>query len=158
MFNPFVPFYSMLGGFDAWLLSAVGGLDTEVNGTSAGWRNVIARIAPGAVTVVRSSSYTKLTQFGTVSLEWEFSNAKLSANLTLPIGASGTFHAPAQLYEDGTQLQLQALFESSNLIWGAAATSTLLPAGVQRVHESSDTMLARVGSGTYTFEARYMRG
>ena len=152
----------MLGGFDAWLLASVGGLDSAVNGTTGGWRSVIARIAPGAVTIVRSSSYSKMTQFGEVSLVWSFTDSKLKATLSLPIGCAGTFHAPAELVDGSTRLQLAALLEQDVAIWGGQvpgsdSSSAVLPKGVARAPERDDngSILTHVGSGTYTFEARY---
>ena len=39
----------MLGGFDAWVASSIGGVDASLNTIAgAGWRNIEARV-PGAV-------------------------------------------------------------------------------------------------------------
>jgi alpha-L-rhamnosidase len=44
----------MLGAFDAWLVQALGGLDSVVNGTTGGWEHIKARVAPAAVAVSAS--------------------------------------------------------------------------------------------------------
>jgi len=63
----------MLGGFDPWLHTAVGGLDTAVNGSSAGWEHVIVRVAPAVVGTVLEATNEHASRFGTVSLTWKFS-------------------------------------------------------------------------------------
>lgn len=41
----------MLGAFDAWMVASLGGLDSVVNGTTGGWRHIVARVTPAAITV-----------------------------------------------------------------------------------------------------------
>ena len=43
----------MLGAFDAWMVSSLGGLDSVVNASTGGWRVIQARVAPAAVVVRR---------------------------------------------------------------------------------------------------------
>jgi hypothetical protein len=57
-----------LGGWDAWLLESVGGLSSRVNSTTGGWRHVIARVAPAAITTLRASNYSKVTRCAPGSL------------------------------------------------------------------------------------------
>jgi len=148
----------MLGGWNTWLLASVGGLDSEVNGTSAGWSHVIARVAPAALTMIGHSSYTKTTRFGPTSLDWTFANGKFVSNLTLPVGSTATAHMPAHLVEGGEALGLHVVTESGSVVWSEDERETSeLPEGVGSVRQSPHAVLVDVGSGQYTFTAHYAK-
>ena len=69
----------MLGGFDPFLHTHVGGLDSVVNGTSAGWEHVRVRVAAAAVTTLRHTSHQRETRFGTISLHWSYTEVEAAA-------------------------------------------------------------------------------
>ena len=83
-----------------------------MNGTTGGWRDISVRVAPAAVTTIRTSSYTKLTRFGEVSLDWSYAGAKLTATLSLPVGTRATFHAPSTLNDGGVIRNVSSLAQS----------------------------------------------
>jgi hypothetical protein len=173
----------MLGGFDGWLVTSVGGLDTghvtghvdEGNGAPigghegagvvgegsgeggddvSGWRRVIVRVSPAAVTMVRGPvSFQKETRFGPVRLEWALvggEEAKWGAgeggvggdtlwmNLTTPVGTLAVVHAPDFLEKSG---RLVALREGGVVVWRRAAVGgerkvSQFPRGVMSVESS----------------------
>ena len=147
----------MLGGWNAWLLSSVGGLDSVVNGTTGGWRDIAVRVAPAAVTTIRSSSYKKLTRFGEISLDWSYDGGKFTMLLRLPVGTAATVHAPSTLSDGGVTRTVSSLAEGSQLIWRADGSVAKLVGGVASVAQDQEAaaVLAQVGSGLYTFEAQY---
>ena len=56
----------MLGGFDPFLHTHVGGLDTVINDTTAGWEVIRVRVSPAAMARARHASNAHMTRFGTV--------------------------------------------------------------------------------------------
>ena len=142
----------MLGGFDAWLTSSVGGLDSVVNGTSAGWRHIKARVSPGVVPIVRQATVTQHTRFGKAELACTFDGSTLHSKLVVPIAALADFHAPRKL----RSAKLIKLTETGVVAW-AKTGAINTPDGVARVLVSADddAVITTVGSGSYHFEAHY---
>ena len=152
----------MLGGFDAWILSSVGGLDSAVNGTNtAGWKNVIARVAPAAITVVKQASYVKHTRFGPVGIHWKYDAGTLSTNLSVPTGVTVAVHTPTQLTDKGSNLQLHSLKEGGMQLLKDESAAMLGRNGVLAVARQhgggsgESTVVTDVGSGEYQFKAVY---
>jgi hypothetical protein len=158
----------MLGGFDTWLLSSVGGLETSVNGTDGGWRNVVARVSPAAVTRVKAAVYRKTTRFGDVDIDWTWADTQ-SFNMSFgaPIGVQVTVHTPTSLMgKDANgrpvELSLASLSEGSTILWtrsnsglgGGHEQVTGLLSGPMEVEEES-AVVSTVGSGRYHFSAQY---
>jgi hypothetical protein len=142
------------------VLSSIGGLDSAVSGTDGGWRNVIARVSPAAITRVRHSSYRKQTRFGEVSLEWSYEQPAGSGfvmQLSVPVGVTVAAHAPLTL-PGGT---LATLYEATEakpaLLWSAdgSAESDMKTAGVGSISLAGDAVVVRVSSGKYQFQGRY---
>jgi hypothetical protein len=167
----------MLGAFDAWLLSSVGGLDSNVNATDGGWRNVIARVSPGAVTRVRRAAYRKQTRFGEVTIDWNYTGAGegLVVTLTVPVGMTVALHTPTKLRADPDQesddgyVRLHTLLEtrgegpSPTVLWTAAAAvsneaaaAAAAAAAVNAISVIDGAVTASVGSGSYRFAAKYV--
>lgn len=148
----------MLGGWNTWLLASVGGLDSEVTGTSAGWSHVIVRVAPAALTMIGHSSYTKITRFGPTSLDWTFANNKFESNLTVPVGSTATTHMHSHLIDNGETLGLRSVSESGVVVWSEDEGRTReLPEGVGDVRQTPHSVLVDVASGQYTFTAHYAK-
>lgn len=155
----------MLGGFDAWILSAVGGLDTVVNGTDGGWRNVIARVAPAAITVVKEASYVKHTRFGPVGIQWTYSGGQLSTKFSVPTGVTVAVHTPVQLVDFevnnglNLHLQLESLHESGSQLLKnkvmSAAGAGILAVTREAGKDGKPVIVTKVGSGEYQFEATF---
>ena len=159
----------MLGGFDAWILSSIGGLDSVVNGTagSAGWRNVIARVAPAAIAVVKHASYVKHTRFGPVGISWKYDAGTFSTTLSVPTGVTVAVHTPSHLAgADGRSrtLRLHSLKEGGvQLLNGKPNALKGSNAGVLKVSahdqtsdgESESAIVTDVSSGVFHFEALY---
>ena len=142
----------MLGGFDAWMSASLGGLDSKVNGTTGGWKHIVARVAPAAITELKHASTAHETRFGRASLDWAWdaATAKLAMNLTVPIGATCEVHSHAMLQsESGQILRLVAVHEGGRALWRATADYSVAAAAAAAavVHE--------VGSGSYRFVAHF---
>ena len=52
------------GAFDAWLVTAVGGMSTVSNTTSTAWEHILVHTEPAAVTKLNEGSYSINTRFG----------------------------------------------------------------------------------------------
>jgi alpha-L-rhamnosidase len=149
----------MLGGFDAWVLSSIGGLDSAVNGTDSGWRHVISRVSPAAVTRVGHASYTKDTRFGAVTIKWSYAQTKLTIEYAVPVGVQLTMHSPRELIDGGVALGLTTLHEGAHLLWAAgSASGATNVAGVRAMSMGTEALQVTVGSGLYRFEASYAPG
>jgi hypothetical protein len=163
----------MLGGFDAWVLASIGGLDSVVNGTTGGWRHIVGRVAPAAITTLKGASYNKMTRYGEVKFGWRYDGAskKLSTNVTVPVGAELTLHTPqaldgsecsgsacalARLVEVGVGTGAASEHGQPTLVWAAGGgNGGTLPSGISLVEATSAAVLAHLGSGTYRFEASF---
>lgn len=167
----------MLGGFDAWIMSSIGGLDSVVNGTvgSSGWRNVVARVAPAAITVLKHAAYVKHTRFGPVGISWKYDAGTFSTTLSVPTGVTVAVHTPSQLAGEGggaaAVLQLQSVEEGGTQLFNndEASASGGIEAKASRrgrnvgvfqvsVHDNDGgaaAIVTDVGSGVYHFEAKY---
>lgn len=162
----------MLGGFDSWLHSAFGGLETgSTAATGAGWRHVTARVAPGAITRLGSGRYARITRFGTTSLRWKWaamaneSSWQLEMQFQLPVGTTGTVHSPKLLWisdgnEAGSAVELTEVYEGNSNLWSSIdrlqhrGMSAKLD-GFSEVTETENAILSTVESGAYTFVGRY---
>lgn len=148
----------MLGGFDGWVASAIGGLDSIVNETTGGWRHIAARVAPAAYDVVKEANYTKLTRFGPVTLSWTFDGTHLSTQLDVPIGADVTMETPSLIpRRAGKSVELAELTEGGARLWsreGVVAAASW-PEGVRSVEARDGVMLTTLESGRYNFEAEF---
>lgn len=155
----------MYGAFDAWLVTAVGGMSTISNTTSTAWQHIIVHTEPAAVTKLTSGSYAIDTRFGPTAVRWAFDShtSKLQTNITIPVGSTAEVVHDAQLRRG--ECELVAVLEGGESLWGGgnvATVATRNAAGVGGValHEAGDGGVRRrtattVGSGNYSFEARY---
>lgn len=64
----------MLGAFDGWMITSLGGLDSAVNGSTGGWRHVIARVTPAAVSVRVINLFSHIFLFSICTLNNHFLN------------------------------------------------------------------------------------
>ena len=102
----------MYGGFDGWMTTALGGLDTVSNATSTGWRVITVRPLPAAITTLGHASVSIETRFGVAALSWYFDTTKdhLSLNITVPVGSVAEVHVPIELEDK----QLKSFTESGH--------------------------------------------
>lgn len=154
----------MLGGFDAWVLASIGGLDSTVNGSVAGWRSIVARVTPAAVTYLRSGSYRKTTRFGDVELAWSFDGTMMTSHLQVPVGSEVAFHSHATLPGG---LSLARVSETSAdrgrlELWAASASrvgggiSGTIAAGPFWIEERDGVVVVVFGSGAYSVQSDYI--
>ena len=110
----------MYGGFDGWMTTALGGLDTVSNATTTGWRVLTVRPLPAAIATLGRASASVETRLGAAAVAWRFEQADgsdggaamntmaaergvpaggghLSLNVTVPVGAVAELHVPATL-------------------------------------------------------------
>ena len=131
----------------------------------SGWRRVIVRVSPAAVTMLRGPvSFQKETRFGPVRLEWALvgrtgggegdeeagwgagegageggaGGGTLWMNLTTPVGTRAVVHAPDFLEKSGP---LVVLREGGVVVWRSAAVGgerkvSQFPRGVMSVESS----------------------
>jgi len=152
----------MLGGFDAWVLASIGGLDSIINGSVAGWRSIVARVAPAAVTNLRSGSYRKTTRFGDVNITWSFDGTRMTSNVQVPVGAEVVFHSHVTL-PGGLSLARVSETAVNRDLWTAAASGVssgsgdIRAAGMLRLEERNGAIVAVLGSGSYSMQSDYVR-
>ena len=174
----------MYGGFHAWLLKRLGGLDSVSNATSTGWRHFI--VAPDVHAVIRlgAGGYALDTRFGRAEVSWRYDSdaRQVLTNVTVPVGSIAIVqHAKAlplvlsastRATEDpwvGAK-PLRQVIESQHELWaachgrGAAAIGDgcqgrqVLPPGVMRVEQATggdSGPQTVVGAGMYAFRAQY---
>merc|ERR1711934_1275687 len=89
----------MYGGFDGWMTTALGGLDTVSNATTTGWRVMTVRPLPAAITMLGHASVSIETRFGLAAAAWSFDSVSghLSLNITVPVGSVAELHVPTAL-------------------------------------------------------------
>lgn len=151
----------MLGGFDTFLTSAVGGLAAVVNGSTGGWRHVVARVTPAAIVGVGGARYTQATRLGEVSLAWHYDAraGTLVKEVGVPVGARLTLHMPVTLPGGA---RLATLSEGGAPLWSrhTAGAAPPLPAGVAAVglRAEAEAVLTELTSGRYTVAATYEGG
>jgi len=144
----------MFGGFDAWLVSSLGGLDSAVVGERAGWRDIVVRVTPAAIATLRKGSVAHNTRFGLASVSWAFESSSYSVNITVPIGSNATVHIPTLLpMEHQFGMHLSQVQEGRHELW--PMTPVDWPVGVLSLVDGSHELLARLGSGRYAFVASY---
>ena len=153
----------MLGGFDAWLVANVGGLETVVNGSTGGWREIEARVSGPVARYLGEAAYRKVTRFGVAEISWRYdaSTQKIATNVTVPVGSMLNFYSPTRV---GTGT-LRALAEGRQYIWSARGlTNEHLPSGIvgtSAVRQEGGivgldrSIVTRVGPGHYEFIATY---
>jgi hypothetical protein len=148
----------MLGGFDGWVASSIGGIDSFVNGSSGGWRHIAARVSPAAVAIIKTATYSKLTRFGETTFNWKWDGTKLVTEISVPIGSDLTLETPMALQlRSGAVVHLSTLGEGEWSLWADSAAQQVMPTGVLSVAGSSPTaaVTTTIGSGQYVFEAVY---
>lgn len=129
----------MYGAFDAWMIEALGGMRLVSNGTVTGWQHFTVRPNPAAVVRLGAGGQSIRTRFGltVVDWKWEGTTKECTLNLTVPIGSTAEV-SPSRTLSPG--LRLAAVAESGKSAWSAATPSDAIV----------------VGSGTFTFIARYI--
>ena len=140
----------MYGGFDGWMTTALGGLDTVSNATTTGWRVLTVRPLPAAITALGHASVSIETRFGLAALDWHFDAAgdhHLALNVTVPVGSVAEVHVPTALEgkrlervtEVGGDEELEASRSSNGT--GAPAVVFLLGSGVHKVIAKFGTLV-----------------
>eukprot|EP01051_Picozoa_sp_SAG22_P000175 SAG22_NODE_3_length_48349_cov_158.681180_36_plen_487_part_00 len=152
----------MLGGFDPFLHTAVGGLDSEVDGSSAGWENIVVRVSAAAVLQIQEASSEHETRFGKVRLGWRYAAAsrQLTMKVSVPVGATAEVHSLAHL---GAHALLKV--EEASIrdpLWMSSSRRSSASVDdvhhVQRVEQKQGAVVAMVSSGDYLFTASYDSG
>lgn len=137
----------MYGGFDAWMIEALGGIQAISNATSTAWENFVVSPDQAAVTRLGSGGFSIRTRFGLSSVDWRWDSAtqKCAINVTVPIGSTASVEPPltlAAIRPGGAPLQLAEITEvESGIAWAASKAKS--PAA------------AVIGSGSYRFTAAY---
>jgi len=132
-------------------MGSVGGLDSDVSSSTGGWRDIIVRVAPSAITTLQRSSLVHTTRFGDTSLAWIYTGGKFSMDLVVPIGSSAVVHSPASL--EGRALR--SVTEGGNIIWHSSTHGDPVPSFSHSVWMDDGTLKAAVGSGMFSFLAVY---
>jgi hypothetical protein len=154
----------MFGGFDPFLHTHLGGLDSVVSGSSGGWERILVRVAPTAIAAVGGASNQYETRFGTVSLSWRYDDDdhRLTMALQVPVGSTAEVHSPLAV---GGRSLLRVK-EGDSQLWtepGSASSSQATPAlgaaassDAQRVEAKVSAVVVTVGSGVWDFAAEYL--
>ena len=134
----------MYGGFNGWLTTALGGLDTVSNATSTAWRVLTVRPLPAAIITLGHASVSIETRFGVAALAWNFDTAKnhFSLNITVPVGSVAEVYVPAKLKEK----QLKSFTEAGGgkpLEFSRLSNGTGTPANVFLLGSGVHDVIAR---------------
>ena len=126
--------------------------------------DVVARVAPAAITVVKQASYVKHTRFGPVGIRWTYNAGTFSTTLSVPPGATVDVHTPTRLANDGSGLELRSLRESGLqlLLGDSGAVEVGGDAGIlgaarhgEDGGSATSVVVTTVSSGEYHFHAQY---
>jgi alpha-L-rhamnosidase len=147
----------MYGGFDGWMTTALGGLDTVSNATTTGWRVLTVRPLPAAMTTLGHASVSVDTRLGTAAVAWRVDadgaaaggGGRLSLNVTVPVGAVAELHVPTALAlrPGGMAQLLGAVVE--------ARSGALLAPTRTAPRRDADASVFIVGSGVHEVSAQF---
>ena len=146
------------GNIHTWVYSTLAGIDTAVNGTSAGWEHIMMRPDPHAMLSLGHASATLTTRFGNASIDWKLEAATLTIACVVPPGSTAEVHVPqlSQLGGPGV-----AITEGGKPVWKAGA----FVSGVAGVRGGSikdktekpitqvNTVVLETGSGIFSLVA-----
>lgn len=138
------------GGVGVWAYTALVGIDTVVNTSTAGWQHVSVRPLPAAVARLGSAAGSVATRFGNVTCMWRWSAAGgLSLNTTLPVGTSGSVSLP--VLGDSSKV---LVLESGKAVWAHGVYVAGVPgivSGSADTEDGSPVIRFEVGSGSFKF-------
>ena len=84
----------MYGAFDAWMVTALGGMSTVSNTTTTAWEHIVIRPDAAAVAKLQNGYNSMQTRFGPTVVYWRLmpavngSHAFLETNATIPVGST----------------------------------------------------------------------
>ena len=145
-------------GWDAWLHSSIAGLDSVLNGSTYGWKEIAVRVSPGVIPELKAVSSERQTPFGVVSFSWSYSGTKFTQELQLPVGTRAVIHTPHSIA--GHSLQSVVETSGSNTpLWGTGDLSDSehlrRSVGVLATQNGVNAVEVTVGSGYYRLESEY---
>ena len=145
------------GNVHTCVYCTIAGLDTAVNGSTAGWAHILYKPAAAVMERLGSAAATITTRFGNASISWAYSASMgtLALNASVPAGATAEVHVP----------QLQALGGKAITVADGAAqvwkAGVFVPgtAGVEAGGVVADkwapvpTVVLQLASGTFILSA-----
>lgn len=147
------------GGVGTFVYSALAGIDTVLNGTTAGWSRMLFKPEPAALLKLGRAAATHTTRFGNASISWEMGSKALQLTVTVPTGCTAEAHFP-QLAQLGAAALTVTDSSAQAPVWKAGK---FMP-GVAGVHGGSlsapvkygpfkgvASVVLELGSGTYPF-------
>eukprot|EP01048_Picozoa_sp_COSAG05_P006986 COSAG05_NODE_476_length_9460_cov_8.847025_10_plen_166_part_00 len=82
------------GGVGTFVYSALAGIDTVLNGTTAGWSRLLFKPEPAALLKLGHAAGSHTTRFGNASIDWTMGSKSLQLTLTVPTGCTAEAHFP----------------------------------------------------------------
>lgn len=141
------------------MYSTLAGIDTAVNGSSAGWEHIICRPDPAAMLSLGHASASLKTRFGNASISWKLDANELTIAWTVPPGSTAEVHVPQLSQLGGTAV---AITEGGKFVWKAGKYVS----GVSGMHAGSikdktekpisnvNTVVLESGSGAFSLIAK----
>ena len=148
----------MYGGFDGWMTTALGGLDTVSNATTTGWRVLTVRPLPAAMTMLGHAAASVDTRLGKAAVAWRVdvnagsagAGARLSLNVTVPVGAVAELHVPHEMTSPGGSSAVSHLASVAEVRSGATLVASRIAA-----RRDANASVFIIGSGVHDVLAHY---
>ena len=106
------------GTIHTWVYSTLAGIDTAVNGSSAGWEHIILRPDPAAMLSLGHASALLKTRFGNASISWKLGASELTITCAVPPGSTAEVHVPQLSQLGGADVTIN---EGGKAVWKAGA-------------------------------------
>lgn len=145
-------------GWDAWLHSSIAGLDSVLDGSIYGWKEITVRVSPGVIPELKAVSSERHTPFGVASFSWSYSATKFTQELRLPVGTRAVIHTPHSIAGQSLR-SVEETSGSNTLLWGPGDLSDpdylRRSVGVLATTNGVNAVEVSVGSGYYRLESEY---
>eukprot|EP01052_Picozoa_sp_SAG31_P024329 SAG31_NODE_2062_length_6536_cov_8.777691_6_plen_184_part_00 len=144
------------GNVHTWVYSSIAGIDTAVNGSTAGWAHILFRPAPQVIERLGTAAAAITTRFGNASISWACTDQlALALNVTIPPGCTAEVHVPQLTSLGGKTVSIA---DNGVAVWKAGAFVPGM-AGVESGSVVTDrwqpvpSVVLLVKQGTYAFKA-----
>ncbi len=128
----------MFGDISAWFYKALAGINIDPE--QPGFKNIIIRPRPvGDLTWARAEHKS---MYGTIRSSWRKKSDRFTLDVTIPANTTATVYIPARKAEDVTE----------------SGTPAAKAEAVKFLRTEDDTAVYQVGSGSYSFAAKDVKG
>ena len=145
------------GGVGTFVYSALAGVDTVLNGNTAGWSRLIFKPEPAALLKLGHAAGSHTTRFGNASIDWEMGSKSLQLTVTVPTGCTAEAYVPQLEQLGGAALRIT---DSTRIVWKggkfipglAGVRDGMVSAPVKYgPFKGLKNVVLELGSGSYAF-------